>query len=74
MILQQTGPLATTSINHSGQPALTTVKDINQHFPDVFTPLASLWPEPQSSEPLPSTVIKWNGQGWDVLRQGAIQI
>lgn len=74
MILQQTGPLATTSINRSGQPALTTVQEINQHFPDVFTPLANLWPEPQSSDPLPSTVIKWNGQGWEVVRQGAIQI
>lgn len=74
MILQQTGPLATTSINRSGQPALTTVQDINQYFSEVFTPLAHLWPEPQASAPLPSTVIKWNGQGWDVLRQGAIQI
>lgn len=74
MILQQTGPLATTSINRSGQPALTTVQDINQHFPQVFTPLANQWPEPQSSDPLPSTVIKWTGQGWDILRQGAIQI
>lgn len=74
MILQQTGPLATTSINRSGQPALTTIQDINQHFPEVFTPLANQWPEPQSSDPLPSTVIKWTGQGWEVLRQGAIQI
>ncbi|QUY43767.1 L-threonylcarbamoyladenylate synthase [Acaryochloris marina] len=74
MILQQTGPLATTSINRSGQPALTTVQDINQYFPEVFTPLVHLWPEPQSSESLPSTVIKWDGQDWEVLRQGAIQI
>ncbi|WP_299486158.1 L-threonylcarbamoyladenylate synthase [Acaryochloris sp. IP29b_bin.137] len=74
MILQQTGPLATTSINRSGQPALTNVQDINQHFPEVFTPLANLWPEPQSSDPLPSTVTKWTGQGWEVLRQGAVQI
>ena len=74
MILQQTGPLATTSINLSGQPALTTLGEINQHFPQVLTPLASQWPLPEGSEPLPSTVVKWTGQGWQVLRQGAIQI
>lgn len=74
MILQQTGPLATTSINRSGQPALTNLEEINQHFPEVLTPLTSQWPEPQASDPLPSTVIKWTGQGWDVLRQGAIQV
>lgn len=74
MILQQTGPLATTSINRSGQPALTNIEEINQYFPEVLTPLTSQWPEPQASDPLPSTVIKWTGQGWDILRQGAIQI
>lgn len=74
MILQQTGPLATTSINLSGQPALTTIEDINQHFPQVLTPLASQWPVPNPSTPLPSTVIKWTNQAWEVLRQGSIQI
>lgn len=36
-ILTQTGPLATTSINRSGQPPLETVEEINQEFPDVLT-------------------------------------
>lgn len=74
MILQQTGPLATTSVNRSGQPALTTLDKINQSFPQVLTPLASQWPSPGGSSAMPSTVIKWTGQGWEVLRPGAIQI
>ena len=36
-ILSQTGPLATTSINRSGQPPLETIEAINQEFPDVLT-------------------------------------
>ncbi|WP_299408070.1 L-threonylcarbamoyladenylate synthase [Acaryochloris sp. IP29b_bin.148] len=74
MILQQTGPLATTSINRSGQPALRTIAEINHHFPQILTPLASQWPESKMSAPLPSTVIKWTARGWQVLRQGGIQI
>ncbi len=73
-ILAQTGPLATTSINHSGQPALTTLKEIQTYFPQVLTPLADQWPEPESVEPVPSTVAKWTGQTWEILRQGAIYL
>ncbi|MEM9216153.1 MAG: L-threonylcarbamoyladenylate synthase [Cyanobacteria bacterium P01_F01_bin.150] len=36
-ILNQTGPLATTSINRSGQPPLETLEEINQEFPKVLT-------------------------------------
>lgn len=36
-ILSQTGPLATTSINRSGQPPLETIEAINQEFPEVLT-------------------------------------
>ena len=36
-ILTHTGPLATTSLNRSGQPPLESVEDINQEFPDVLT-------------------------------------
>jgi len=74
MILQQTGPLATTSVNRSGQPALTTLETINQSFPQVLTPLAHQWPSPGGADSIPSTVIKWTGPGWDVLRPGAIQL
>ncbi|MGK7890200.1 MAG: L-threonylcarbamoyladenylate synthase [Leptolyngbyaceae cyanobacterium] len=36
-ILRQTGPLATTSVNRSGQPPLETIAAINQDFPEVLT-------------------------------------
>lgn len=74
MILQQTGPLATTSVNQSGHPALTTLEEINQSFPQVLTPLTSRWPLPKDSDSVPSTVVEWTSQGWEVLRQGAIYI
>lgn len=79
-ILAQTGPLATTSVNRSGEPALQTLAAINQQFPDVLTPTAAVWAElappnsvsDASAAGVPSTVVRWTGQSWDVLRQGAI--
>ncbi|MEL6221893.1 MAG: L-threonylcarbamoyladenylate synthase [Cyanobacteria bacterium J06627_8] len=35
-ILMQTGPLATTSVNRSGEPALINPEDINRTFPEVL--------------------------------------
>ncbi|AFZ01950.1 L-threonylcarbamoyladenylate synthase [Calothrix sp. PCC 6303] len=72
-ILSQTGALATTSANLSGQPALLTMEEIAVQFPDV----ATLDPREFASEELntkgvPSTVIKWTGKDWQILRQGAV--
>lgn len=127
-ILQQTGPLATTSVNRSGEPALETIPAINQYFPEVLTlspavleedqwadspaimellqsakethssdtsrhldPYATLtipFPthlassalpqrttsiaSPTSIPRLPSTVIRWGRNGWEILRQGQV--
>ncbi len=79
-ILRQTGPLATTSVNRSGEPALLTLADIRSQFPKIYTlsdlalkELGSLEPDtPPTTPPLPSTVIEWIGHGWMILRQGAI--
>jgi L-threonylcarbamoyladenylate synthase len=69
-ILRQTGALATTSANLSGEPALLTMAAINECFPDVYT--LDLDAEiPTSGQP--STVIQWLGSGWQILRQGAIE-
>lgn len=74
-ILSQTGPLATTSANRSGEPPLQTIAEIEAHFPDVLTL------QPAESESLkllttgvPSTVAKWTGLCWEILRQGAVQL
>jgi L-threonylcarbamoyladenylate synthase len=82
MILRRTGPLATTSVNISGQPPLQTMAEIEQHFPQVLTlnpqELTNL-PDLNSSNAAilggsgtPSTVAQWTGHQWKILRQGSV--
>ncbi|MGB8699398.1 MAG: L-threonylcarbamoyladenylate synthase [Thermosynechococcaceae cyanobacterium] len=71
-ILRQTGPLATTSLNRSDQPPLEDLAAIAAEFPTVLTPTAALWQLPPEGDRVPSTVAQWTGQGWSILRQGAI--
>jgi len=72
-ILSQTGPLATTSVNRSGQPPLLTPDQINEHFPQVLTPPQHLWPHPHLAG-IPSTVASWTGTSWISLRSGEIDV
>jgi L-threonylcarbamoyladenylate synthase len=69
-ILAQTGPMATTSVNLSGQPALEKKAEIEAQFPEVLT-LESV--EYQGLG-IPSTVAKWTGSNWQILRQGSIKL
>ncbi|WP_390883129.1 L-threonylcarbamoyladenylate synthase [Kovacikia minuta] len=83
-ILAQTGPLATTSVNRSGHPPLLTMAEIEQQFPQVLTlspsELETLSNVPESvtetaiASGVPSTVARWTGTGWEILRQGAVLI
>jgi L-threonylcarbamoyladenylate synthase len=81
-ILSQTGPLATTSVNRSGQPPLETLAAINAEFPDVLTlrlqELAelerTLKSQAQPGSRLPSTVAKWTEAGWQIVRQGPVTL
>jgi L-threonylcarbamoyladenylate synthase len=79
-ILRQTGPMATTSANLSGQPALQTLPKIEEAFPDALMlmddDLRSLGYDPNQppQSGLPSTVAQWNGSGWKILRQGGIRL
>lgn len=74
-ILEQTGPLATTSINRSGLPPLTAPDEIDQQFPEVLVLMAESWGQSSTSRrSLPSTVAQWTGQGWTILRQGAVHL
>lgn len=77
-ILAETGPLATTSANRSGEPALTEAAAIAQAFPQatVLQPQASTPPIATALDPAlapatgpapapppqPSTVIAWSSQ------------
>lgn len=71
-ILTRTGALATTSANKSGQPPLQTMREIATEFPEVLT-LSTLNTEPTASA-IPSTVIKWIGNNWQILRLGAVKL
>jgi L-threonylcarbamoyladenylate synthase len=68
-ILRQTGALATTSANLSGEPPLLTMAAINELFPEVFTLDRDL-DLPTSGQP--STVVTWSNSSWKLLRQGAV--
>jgi L-threonylcarbamoyladenylate synthase len=67
-ILQQTGALATTSANLSGQEAITNMGEIAKQFPDIYT----LDYQVNNKQNIPSTVIKWVKNDWQILRQGLI--
>lgn len=75
-ILRETGPLATTSVNRSGEPALLTLSEIRQQFPAVLTlsdeALKTIGVVDPSlkADGIPSTVVRWTLEGWEVLRQG----
>jgi L-threonylcarbamoyladenylate synthase len=73
-ILEQTGPLATTSLNRSGQEPLEDLEAIAAEFPAVLTPTVDLWVLPHRQDRQPSTVAQWTEQGWSILRQGAIAL
>lgn len=70
-LLRQSGPLATTSANRSGEAALLEMGAIAQAFPGV----AVFQPEPAVvASGQPSTVVRWSEGHWEVLRQGAIHL
>lgn len=69
-ILRETGALATTSANISGQLPLTDMKAIATTFPQVF----ALDYKEINNNIMPSTVIKWTGDNWQILRQGKIYL
>jgi len=73
-ILAQTGPLATTSANLSGQAPLGSMVEIAAQFPTVLTLALTEFPASQGATGIPSTVAKWTSSGWQILRQGAVRL
>ena len=69
-ILRETGVLATTSANLSGEPPLRSMTEIAQAFPQV---LVMKQPGEIIGSGLPSTVVQWTKGNWNILRQGSIQ-
>lgn len=74
-ILKQTGVLATSSANISGQDTLVTMNAIERAFPSVLVlNKVNLSQDTPLGSGLPSTVVRWHNQVWQVLRQGSITI
>lgn len=73
-ILARTGCLATSSANRSGDPPLESMAAIAEAFPEVAVLAAGhLPPGERRGSGQPSTVVKWTGKAWEVLRQGAVR-
>lgn len=70
-VLQQTGALATSSANLSGEAPLLNMLQVDRVFPTVTTLIGE---RDRSASNQPSTVIKWTGTDWQVLRQGLVVI
>ncbi len=71
-VLQQTGVMATTSANISGQNALLTSKEIEEIFTEIAILEDTSPTKPQGSN-LPSTIVQWqNAKNWQILRQGSV--
>jgi L-threonylcarbamoyladenylate synthase len=71
-ILRETGALATTSANLSGEQPLETLREIERVFPEVLTLDCGEF-DRKLGNGVPSTVARWTGEGWEILRQGSIR-
>lgn len=70
-LLQQTGPLLTSSANLPGEPAAETVEDARAYFGENV----DFYVEGDTAGRAPSTVARLNEDGTlEVLRQGAVSI
>lgn len=70
-ILKQTGPLATTSVNISGNTPLNDYQEINKYFGDNIDFIVS---ENVSSSNISSTIIDVTSNEIKIIRQGQIKI
>jgi L-threonylcarbamoyladenylate synthase len=49
--------------------------EIDAHFPEVLTLQSTELEAVKSANTgIPSTVAKWTGMGWEILRQGSIYL
>lgn len=66
-LLRQSGPLATTSVNRSGEPPALNAEEASRMFPTL--PLLAPLPWPTGSG-IASEVRAWGEGNWTVLRAG----
>ena len=68
-LLMQTGPLATTSANISGEAPVKDAMEASIQFPGI--PILAPIPWPTSSG-MASTVVEWKNGKWNLLRPGSV--
>ncbi len=68
-LLMETGPLATTSANLSGDAPVKDAIEASIQFPNV--PILKPIPWPKSSG-MASTIISWDNGTWSLLRTGSL--
>ena len=73
VLLQLSGPLATTSANRSGEPAAITAAAAASCLGAQGVPLLGPLPWPAPSA-LASTVVGWQAGRWQVLRAGSVRV
>ena len=73
-ILQQTGVMATSSANISGQATLMDANTIDRVFSSVLVLEESAKEATKIGSGLPSTGVCWQDKTWTVLRQGSVRI
>lgn len=66
-LLKLTGPITSTTVNISGEPAITNIQDAINKFGDKIDLYVDLDKDLNGK---PSTVIKIIGKGYEILRQG----
>jgi len=70
IFLNNSGPLATTSVNPSGEKPAISAQEAASYFPRLPLLGPVPWPKPLGQV---STVIEWKGAGnWQLLRRGAV--
>lgn len=70
-LLNQTGPLITSSANQPGQPPATTIDEAMAYFGDTVDFYVD---GGQISDALPSTIIRPTADGIEILRQGSVTL
>lgn len=67
-LLRHSGPLATTSVNRSGEPPALSAAEARELFPELALLGPLPWP---ASSGIPSEVRAWSPDGWQMLRTSA---
>ena len=64
-------PIYSTSVNRSGSPVLSKVKDIVEEFE---TDVSLIVDGGDSMSSVPSTIVKLTDDGYEVVRDGVIKL